>query len=102
MEILSVPRRLTWTPRSGGGPSRLANSECRSGYHRADEAPWVLAVADFFESLGYSAAEWSRLEADLRAQHLPQEATASETTPYGQKYEIALRWSARQSARQVL
>jgi Domain of unknown function (DUF6883) len=44
--------------------------------------------APFFESLGYSAAEWRRLEADLRAQHLPQEATASETTPYGQKYEI--------------
>ena len=40
-----------------------------------------------FESLGYSAEEWSR-EADLRAQHLPQEATLGESTVYGQKYAI--------------
>ena len=42
----------------------------------------------FFEALGYSAEEWRRLDADLRAQHLPQDATPVDATVYGQKYEV--------------
>jgi len=44
--------------------------------------------AAFFEALGYSSDDWRRLEADLRRQHLPKEATADETTPYGRKFVI--------------
>jgi hypothetical protein len=44
--------------------------------------------AVFFMSLGYSASDWQRLEADLRSQHLPQDATATVATRFGQKYEI--------------
>ena len=44
--------------------------------------------APFFESLGYSAEEWGRLDADLRAQHLPRDANPVDATVYGQKYEI--------------
>jgi hypothetical protein len=44
--------------------------------------------APFFVALGYSAEDWPRLEADFRTQHLSQDATLGERTPYGQKYEI--------------
>lgn len=44
--------------------------------------------ATFFLALGYSAEDWPRLEADLRSQHLSQDATLGEQTPYGQKYSI--------------
>ena len=44
--------------------------------------------AAFFLALGYSPEDWHRLEADLRSQHLPQDATAEERTSYGQKYAI--------------
>ena len=44
--------------------------------------------AAFFLALGYSAEDWPRLEADLRTQHLSQDAMLGERTRYGQKYEI--------------
>lgn len=44
--------------------------------------------APFFLALGYSAAAWHRLEADLRSQHLRQDAVPVPPTPYGQKYVI--------------
>jgi len=44
--------------------------------------------AAFFQALGYSSEDWRQLEADLRSQHLPEEATADEPTPYGRKYVI--------------
>jgi hypothetical protein len=44
--------------------------------------------APFFLGLGYTPADWSRLEADLRRQHLPHDAVATPPTPYGQKYVI--------------
>ncbi len=44
--------------------------------------------AAFFLALGYSPGDWRRLEADLRSQHLPKDATAEDRTSYGQKYSI--------------
>jgi len=44
--------------------------------------------APFFVALGYAQEQWQRLEADLRAQHLLQEAQPAATSSYGQKYEI--------------
>jgi len=38
--------------------------------------------------LGYSSEEWRQFESDLRNQHLPQDVTLEEQTPYGQKYSI--------------
>jgi hypothetical protein len=61
------------------------------GYLLSRTHPVGRFKAPFFEGLGYSAHEWSRLEADLRAQHLPQDATATDATVYGQKYEIRAR-----------
>ncbi len=43
--------------------------------------------AVFFRSLGYTAADWERLEADLRAL-LVFEAEPGERTEYGQKYVL--------------
>lgn len=42
----------------------------------------------FFNALGYSADGWRQLEADLRRQHLPHDATLEGRTQYGQKYSI--------------
>ena len=42
----------------------------------------------FFLALGYSAEDWTRLEADLRSQHLTKETLAEERTAHGQKYTI--------------
>lgn len=42
----------------------------------------------FFAALGYTPDNWRRLEADLRAQHLSQEAELGAVSWYGQKYEI--------------
>jgi hypothetical protein len=47
--------------------------------------------ATFFARLGYSAENWAQLEADIRGQHLTRDATLSETTRYGRKYEIRAR-----------
>ena len=44
--------------------------------------------APFFVALGFSQDQWSRLEADLRAQHLSQEAQPASSSSHGQKYEI--------------
>ena len=43
--------------------------------------------AVFFRSLGYTAADWEKLEADLRAL-LSYEAELGEKTEYGQKYVL--------------
>ena len=44
--------------------------------------------APVFLALGYTAEDWSRLEMDLRSQHLSRDATLGERMSYGQKYEI--------------
>jgi hypothetical protein len=42
----------------------------------------------FFASLGYSVAEWSRLEQDLLTLAASGDAEPGRESPYGQKYEI--------------
>ena len=44
--------------------------------------------ARFFAALGYIAQAWHELEADLRTQHLTEEAELSETLPDGQLFTI--------------
>ena len=44
--------------------------------------------AAFFLGLGYAPGDWGQLEADLRGQHLSQDAERREQTRYGQKYAI--------------
>lgn len=44
--------------------------------------------ARFFAALGYSAERWQEFEADLRAQHLSQDATPGEIMPEGQLFTI--------------
>jgi len=40
-------------------------------------------------SLGYAAATWQRLDADIRAQHLTTDVELQVDTEYGARYEIA-------------
>ena len=44
--------------------------------------------ARFFKALGYSAGRWHELEADIRAQHLTQDAEPSELVANGQFFTI--------------
>ena len=44
--------------------------------------------AAFFAALGYSAAGWEALAADLRRHAMDNEASATEANEYGQKYEV--------------
>lgn len=44
--------------------------------------------AAFYAALGDEEDDWPRLEADLRGQHLSQDAVLGELTDFGQKYEI--------------
>ena len=50
--------------------------------------PDSAAKARFLEEMGYRQERWQVLEADLRAQHLSQEAMIGKKSPYGEKYEI--------------
>jgi hypothetical protein len=58
------------------------------GYLLSRNHPVGRFKAAFFLTLGYSSEGWHRLEADLRRQHLSQDATLEERTRYGQKYAI--------------
>ena len=42
----------------------------------------------FFASLGYTSANWRRLEEDLLALAISGDAELGKDSPYGQKYEI--------------
>ncbi len=44
--------------------------------------------APFFASLGYTSANWRRLEEDLLTLAISGEAELGKSSPYGQKYEI--------------
>jgi hypothetical protein len=46
------------------------------------------AKARLLLSLGYSAEDWQRLEADLRTDHLRSEILGQSQNDYGQCYEI--------------
>jgi hypothetical protein len=58
------------------------------GYLLSRNHPVSRFKAAFFLTLGYSPEGWRRLEADLRGQHVSQDATRGEKTRYGQKYAI--------------
>lgn len=44
--------------------------------------------AAFFASLGYTEEDWTKLEEDLRSQHLVLDAEEQERTLYGRKFVI--------------
>lgn len=44
--------------------------------------------ARFLGEMGYNQEDWQTFEADLRAQHLSQEARPGKKSMYGEKYEI--------------
>jgi hypothetical protein len=52
------------------------------------EHPTGRFKAAFLAQMGYSAADWERLERDIREQHLPHPAEVGQGTPYGTKYAI--------------
>jgi hypothetical protein len=58
------------------------------GYLLSRSHPVGRFKAAFFLALGYVPDGWHHLEADLRSQHLSQEAGLEERTQYGQKYAI--------------
>jgi len=65
------------------------------GYLLSRHHPVGRFKAAFFLGLGYSPGVWGQLEADLRGQHLSQDAERREQTRYGQKYAIraTLDWT---------
>jgi hypothetical protein len=64
------------------------DAEKLHGYLLSPTHPVGRFKARFFAALGYTAAEWQVLEADLRIQHLSQEATPGPEMAYGQSYTI--------------
>jgi hypothetical protein len=44
--------------------------------------------AAFFAQMGYIAADWQRLERDIREQHLSQPTSPGQPSLYGRKYTI--------------
>jgi hypothetical protein len=57
-------------------------------YLLSKEHPVGHFKAAFFEGLGYSAAEWQRLDADLRQLAASGDLALGPRIRYGQKYEI--------------
>jgi hypothetical protein len=62
-------------------------------YLLSDSHPVGRFKAVFFGGLGYSAAEWEVLAADLMGHAVGNEASATEANEYGQKYEVRGRMS---------
>lgn len=58
------------------------------GYLLSPSHPIGRFKARFFAALGYSAERWPEFEADLRSQHLTQDAQPSESMPEGQLFTI--------------
>ena len=71
-------------------------SRSTTGGHRGSEGDYLLSTshpvgrfkAPFFASLGYTVADWQRLEQDLLALASSGDAEPGRESPYGQKYEI--------------
>ena len=57
-------------------------------YLLSDSHPVGRFKAVFFFELGYSAAAWEDLAADLSRHAMDNDASATEANPYGQKYEV--------------
>ena len=58
------------------------------GYLLSRSHPVGRFKAAFFTSLGYTDEDWQQLEADLRGHARTHEASAGESTGYGQKYDV--------------
>jgi len=58
------------------------------GYLLSATHPVGRFKANFFRRLGYDADQWHRLDADLRGQHLREDARLVDSSVYGRKYEI--------------
>jgi hypothetical protein len=58
------------------------------GYLLSGSHPIGRFKAAFFLTLGYPSEDWRQLEADLRSQHLSQDAMPEVRSTYGQKYTI--------------
>jgi hypothetical protein len=66
----------------------VIDSEKLRDYLLSPSHPVGRFKAAFFSSLGYRQEDWEQLEADLRRQHLTQDAVLGRETSYGRKYEI--------------
>ena len=57
-------------------------------YLLSDTHPVGRFKAVFFRSLGYSLSHWQELAADLRRHAVENDAARTDSTAYGQKYEV--------------
>jgi len=81
--------------RGSHGAMKLPNAE-NAVIDRAKIVQYLLDVdhpqggskARLLHSLGYSAADWTRLESDLRAAHLSEDVLATRQTLWGMRYEV--------------
>ena len=60
------------------------------GYLLSKTHPVGRFKARFFAALGYAAERWQELEADLRIQHLTQDAQPGESLPQGKSSRFGL------------
>ncbi len=74
--------RLPGAERAAVGTAKVCD------YLLSDSHPVGRFKAAFFVALGYSAADWELLAADLRGHALANDAVATELSEYGQKYEV--------------
>ena len=64
------------------------NPQKLHGYLLSHTHPVGRFKARLFAALGYAAGRWQELEADLRIQHLTQDAQPGELLPEGQLFTI--------------
>jgi hypothetical protein len=64
------------------GPAKVRD------YLLSPEHPVGRFKAVFFQGLGYTRAEWHRLERDLLAMARSEDATPGQPSAFGQKYEV--------------
>jgi hypothetical protein len=71
-----------------GAAEAIISPEKLRDYILSPAHPDGRSKATYLALAGYSREDWSRLERDLRNQHLLLEARPGGITPWGRKYEI--------------
>lgn len=71
-----------------GADRAVVDAEKVRDYLLSTSHPVGRFKARFFFNLGYTSAEWKRLELDLRNLATSEDAVLGRGSPYGQKYEV--------------
>ena len=98
--VLGSVARTVSSTKTGSDDDRIEACDCSvpirpssirrklHGYLLSPTHPIGRFKARFFAALGYAAERWPEFEADIRAQHLTQDAELSESLPAGRLFTI--------------